>query len=1227
MKKIYFSFFAVLFFSIVLQNNAAAQRTGCESFAATFKAYESRCTATGSIKVNASGGSGMYKYKVTGQMNINFTSADSITGLPAGLYTLTVNDISTNCTLTIANIIVPGTYQDPRFTLNTFDVSCDNGNNGKITLNNQSFGRAPFRYSIVAPSPMGVGTVNATGTFNNLIAGVYTIRMMDSCGGIQTRLVTINNYSWKIDSVKFKKISCDSATGYIRASDTKGNISTIGGIPGFTYGVVRAAGDTIWSPNPNFSFYLAGQSNFDMVVKDACGKIKKAPVSVSFKPSLGASVNTYSFTCRSFSVSLTSVTNFFNPRFCLYDSSGSVITCNTTGIFTNLQYGSYCIKAHDSCSDTTIVRCFSRTAPPISVGNTVIQSNRTCASFSAAITGQIGLTSPNYCLFDSVNNLIGCNATGVFNNIPYGNYCITIRDGCRDTTLRRCFTGRKPVPVVQDSITPRYGNCANFGIVVTGDSLTNPRFCIRDSSGAIITCNYTGVFDSLRYGNYCVTIHDSCYDTTIIRCFSVVGPHVMNDLRSNVSNRTCLNFTATITSSNLIGPNYCLYNSANVLVACNTTGVFNNLPYGAYCAKVHNTCPDTIFISCFTAAPSRPSLDANVTITNKACGTFSIKTTGEQNFTNPKYCLYNNSNVRLSCNSTGVFANIAYGSYCLQIKDGCFDTVINRCFSVAPTPVSVSVNSRKSCNYGFAKLSISIAGGTLPVNIRVLNPGGNLFFNGTYNTNNINIDSVPGTLIGEVFKIFVSDNCGNRDSVTVATVPSIISHLPVVLPKCPSSTWVNGSGSIRINASSNTGSLTVRLVKKNGIIYSPFIGPNTVSGNVFTFNNLSPGVYIIRYKANDACNKYFYDTVTIKPYQYPNLNRSTAYQCDVNGFSIGAVVTDGVGPFSYEIIGSSPASPSVITAPQSSPIFNINNGTTYSLVRLRALDACGNASLEDASILPLANNGITSTFNCFQIYTTLSVDTINNSSYAWYLKHTVNGADSAFLGSGYSIYLPNVTPSDTGLYVCHLSVNNGCIKRTYYYHLNGTCSHYLPVTLENFNGRYIGNKVLLNWQMQADGNLKKFVVERKNSNNSFVQIGSVNAYLSSSSSAQYQFLDTLPGSEKNYYRLKLVDKNNAFAYSNVVLLTPKQGINGISIYPNPVNDQLTIDFNKTATNHLYKVKLVNLLNQVVREINYNSAAGNKLQISRPKEIGAGVYVMKLFDLNSGEEFSQKIVFQ
>ena len=1221
MRKIYIVGLLFLCFCLVLSKHSFAQ--SCGGLGANAIPYESRCAATGSIKVNAFGGSGSFKYKVIGAVSTNFTSTDSITGLEMGTYTVLVNDIITNCTYSIPNVVVPGTYQDPRFTLLTQDVSCDNGKNGKISLNNQSFGRSPFKYSIIAPSPMGIGTTNSTGTFTNLKAGIYTIRLTDSCGGIQTRLVTINNYTWKINSYSFWKISCDTAKGFISVSDSKGNISDVGGIPGFSYGVVRYPGDTIWSSNANFSFYLSGQSVFEIVVMDACGNIKKATVKLTFKPSVAATVTMSAYSCDNFTATLKSIVNFYKPSICLYDNANVQIACNATGVFHNLAYGNYCIKAYDSCSDTTIIRCFNVAAPPIGISNNVSIFNKTCNSFSAAITGQSGLTGPVYCLFDSSNTQIACNKTGIFNNLSYGNYCINIKDSCRDTTIQRCFNPSRPMPIVPAVIVPSYYTCLNFGVVVTGDSLTNPRFCIVDINGTILSCNYTGIFDSLQYGYYCIDIHDSCYDTTITRCISVLGPVVGNNITVSTGDQTCFDFTASVGGIGLLNPTFCLYNSNNVLVTCNNNGIFSNLPYGSYSIQTHNGCPDTTFIVNFAETPPLPSINTNVALSNQTCNSLSVQVTGQQNLTSPTYCLFDSNNVSITCNATGIFNNLSYGAYCIQLKDACYDTTITRCFTVAPAPINLTVNTKKSCAYGFARFGVTVAGGSIPINIKVYNPDGSLFIDKNFGTNTINIDSIPGTLTGQTYRIVAKDNCGLVDTAFSNAVASVFTHKPVAVPKCPSSTWINGSGSIVSTTTSNTGTVTVKIIKKNSSNVS--IGPSVASGGIYTFNNLSPAKYIIRYSINDACGKFFYDTITIKSYQYPNLNRSSAYQCDINGFSIGAVVSDGLGPFTYEIIGSTPSSPSIIAPPQTNPEFTINNGTNYSLVRLRALDACGNATLQDASILPLANNGITASFNCFQLNSTLAVDTIYNADYAWFRKTNMNSTDSVFLGSTYSIYLPFVLPADTGIYICNIKVNNGCINRIFYYNLNGICSQILPVTMESFNGKYAGSKVLLNWKTAPNLNMKKFVVERRTASNSFTPIGSVNAYINQAADQSYYFVDELPVAEKGYYRIKMINFTNAVSYSSEVLLTPARLMPRINIYPNPVSDVLKIDFR--VASHTYKIKLLNMVNQVLKEINYNSSVGDKLVIQRTGNMGSGMYFIKVSDLNTNEEFTQKVIFR
>ena len=1221
MKNLYIPFFVLCCIGMIPPLSSKSQN--CILLQATYQSFESRCAATGSIKVFASGGSGNYKYKASGPVNTNFTTSDSISGLSAGVYSLVVNDIITNCSITIPNIVIAGSYQDPRFTLNKIDVSCDNGDNGSITAVGQQFGRAPFTYTIVAPSPMGVGTSNNTGEFTGLIAGDYGIQLTDSCGGIQTRRITVGNYTWWIDAYSFTKTACDEATGYIKVVDSKGNVSTVSGIPGFTYGVVRTPGDTIWSSSPNFTFNLNGHDQFTVLARDACGIIKKAPVAVSLSPGVGAHVNTSNFTCRDFTASVNGVINFFDAEFCLYDEADVLISCNTTGTFTNIPYGSYCIKAHDNCTDTTIVRCFHADPPPISIGNNVQISDKDCISFTASITGQVGLTNPTYCLYDSVDVQINCNSTGVFNNLPYGPYCIKTTDGCRDTTITRCFNPTKPTPVVYP-IVPAYITCTNFGIVVQGDSLTGPTYCLFDSNAVLIMCNNTGIFDSIPLGNYCVSVKDSCYDTTITHCFSVLAPIAHNDLSIRISNETCTSFTVTAGSGSLNITQYCLYDDAGVRIDCNSTGVFDNVPLGSYCIQVEVTCPDTTLSRCFTVSGQVPSVGGTVTTSNFTCTTFTATIGRQDNLTDPQFCIYDSHDVLISCNTRGVFNNLPYGSYCIKITNSCYDTTIIRCFSKAATPVSVSVNANKSCTFGFAEFNVGMGGGNLPVNVSIFNPDGSLFMNALYNRNNVTIDSIPGLPSGQQYKIVAIDNCGNKDSAYSGSTASYFTHDPVVIPKCPGGSWANGSGDIKTSVGTNLGSVTVRITKKNNVPYASPLTPDFVSGSNYTFYDLGPASYVIRYVSN-TCSKTVYDTITISPYQFPNLNRSSAYQCDANGFSVSAIANNGVAPFMYEIIGSVPTTPSIIAGPQASPIFNIDNGATYSLIRLRAVDACGNATLGDASILPLANNGIVVTNNCFAQPSTLSVDSIFNASYTWYKKTNINSVDSTFMGSSSSLFIPMVSTSDTGVYVCYLTVNAGCIKRTYYFNLNGLCYIILPIVVGELRGQHIHNENVLNWKTSREEDLRDFVVERKSIAGEFSEIGRVAATGNNTDIRPYTFTDKVPLPGLNYYRLKLLRTGNRFSYSNTIVLNTLNTASGISIFPNPVKERFSISFD-AGRKHTYKIIILNTMNQVISQQLFTTEGKGLVEIQRPASSGKGMYILRIIDMDTNEEFAEKLIF-
>lgn len=1193
----------------------------------TVQTKESRCKATGEITFEVTGGSGNYNYKVTNGAFSSVTSTNTISGLQAGTYTVEVKDLQTGCVYTRANVVVSGDYQDPRFQLAISDVTCINGNNGTLSVINLQYGRGPFTYTIVAPSASAIGQSNTTGVFNNLVSGDYYVRLSDSCGGIQTRAVTVANYNWWIDASSVTKNGCDQASASITLKDSKGNLNTSGSaFNNYTYGVVRAPGDTSWHNNRNFNFFKGTLRSVTLIAKDLCGNIKTAVWVDNAKPSVAANATISNQVCSGFRATITGQTNLTNPQYCLYNSSNTLVACNGTGVFDIATYGSYCIRVVDVCYDTTIQRCFTVAQPVPGVAASVSITNLACSTFTASITGQVNLTSPQYCLLDASNVQIACNSTGVFNNVPYGSYCIRITDGCNGTVINRCFTRTKPVPTV-GSIGISNNGCSSFTATVGGQgNLFNPQYCIYDANGVLLSCNTNGVFTGLPYGNYCIDITNNslCYDTVIRRCFSVSRPVPSVAAAVSYSSQTCTSFTASITGqTNLNNPVYCLYNSSNTLLSCNATGQFTNLAYGAYCIRVTNSalCYDTVIQRCFTVTRPVPAVGASIQVTNRACATFTATVTGQTNLTTPQYCLYDNNNVQVACNATGVFNNVPYGSYCIRVVNSCYDTTIVRCFTAAPVAMALNVTAAASCTIGTTDFNASWAATSSPYTVQVFNPGGLMVRNLSNATNTVAITGLPGLPGGLRYKVLITDQCGNKDSVLVTPNASWLNKSVNANSKCPSGQWQNGSGDLTVACQYSNGTVTPKIIRKGATTVN--ITHNFNSGSNYTFSNMEPADYIIEYTLQ-GCSSKAYDTFHLASYTYPSLGQSAVYQCNNNSFGVNSIVNSGLAPFSYEIMGSQPSFPSIVSAQQASPLFNINNGNSYSLVRLRVIDACGNATINDASILPLANTLVTASSNCFYNNIVLNVDTVANATYTWYRKTSPN--DSVLIGNTQAYNIPYLMPNDTGTYVCKVSVNGGCLSRVSSFNVNGLCGGFaLAESNFSFQARLQNDQTALEWVTGNDFQAEEFVVERSTDGRAFKSLGTVKAVKSVGGKSRYMFTDQAPEFGANHYRIRIVKNGSANGYSKIIVIDRSQ-LNNITVKPNPVQESFQVSFNQVASGN-YRIELVTATGALVQSETIKVITGQNRMFQRPASVRAGNYFLVITDVQKNSRQVLKLIFK
>jgi trimeric autotransporter adhesin len=126
----------------------------------------------------------------------------------------------------------------------------------------------------------------------------------------------------------------------------------------------------------------------------------------------------------------------------------------------------------------------------------------------------------------------------------------------------------------------------------------------------------------------------------------------------------------------------------------------------------------------------------------------------------------------------------------------------------------------------------------------------------------------------------------------------------------------------------------------------------------------------------------------------------------------------------------------------------------------------------------------------------------------------------------------------------------------------GTSNVTLPLDLLTFTGSLQNNATtLLKWQTENEVNTSYFEIERSSDGNNFNNIGTVSAAGNNTSVLDYSFTDNDVANQPSlvvYYRLKMVDINGAFKYSNVITITLADITGRVTVVPNPVNNEARI---------------------------------------------------------------------
>ncbi|WP_143828785.1 T9SS type A sorting domain-containing protein [Dyadobacter fermentans] len=115
----------------------------------------------------------------------------------------------------------------------------------------------------------------------------------------------------------------------------------------------------------------------------------------------------------------------------------------------------------------------------------------------------------------------------------------------------------------------------------------------------------------------------------------------------------------------------------------------------------------------------------------------------------------------------------------------------------------------------------------------------------------------------------------------------------------------------------------------------------------------------------------------------------------------------------------------------------------------------------------------------------------------------------------------------------------------------------LPVALVAFHVRKEENGVEVAWETSFETNSDYFEIQRSGNAKDWQPIGRLSSAGESSQKTSYSYSDHAPMKGDNYYRLKMVDQDGTFAWSQIRKVTWDE--TALNIFPNPATDVLEME--------------------------------------------------------------------
>ncbi len=462
------------------------------------------------------------------------------------------------------------------------------------------------------------------------------------------------------------------------------------------------------------------------------------------------------------------------------------------------------------------------------------------------------------------------------------------------------------------------------------------------------------------------------------------------------------------------------------------------------------------------------------------------------------------------------------------------------------------------------------------------------------NTITVNVSKKP-TAILDPIKIFVCDGSAELEASSVT-------------PPSSSLNWTNISGSGSSSVSGNPATVTgltagtsiYQLKATNGQCIDIPIGkdtivtPTTVPSTVSTTNSCNLCIY------SDGTTKTFYNST--------------------DGKIIGTIQDDaavtpaelGETEMCLDIAGSVPSvvdnfglnQPYLQRRWTIKPTTNTNSIITlyFTTAELTALQAAANTTRYQ--------------FSGYDLYVT-KFDGGGNGTFT---PPCTGGTGGCGMVTGRSV--PAVFGAYNGDHFVSFTINS---FSTFYVHPALFPFAPLPVELISFNGWNAGAVNQLQWKTASEKNTAKFIVEKSIDGVTYTSIGEQTAAGNSTTTLSYSLSDNQPVIGNNYYRLKTVDIDGKFSYSDVINIPVNEAYTNsfTRVYPNPTKGNLNVEIQSSTTSNT-KIVVFDVVGKKIFEKETSLVKGINTLTFDVADYADGAYILQFTD-STGKTHTTKFV--